>query len=119
MSTARIWVWFCAYLNCAGWILSAIHELNATGYAIILSAFLLTAIIWRPKTSRQILPRFRWRKLYNLFRKPFPLVFLVLSTMVFLVVGIYSQSNYDALAYRIPRVVHWFVLVVWHLFIAF
>ena len=31
-----IWVWFCAYLNCAGWTLSALHQLNATGYAVAL-----------------------------------------------------------------------------------
>ena len=31
-----IWVWFCAYLNCAGWTLSALHQLNAAGYAVAL-----------------------------------------------------------------------------------
>ena len=30
-----LWVWFCAYLNCAGWALSALHQLNARGYAVV------------------------------------------------------------------------------------
>jgi hypothetical protein len=41
-----IWIWLCAYLNCAGWFLSAIQELNATGYAIVLAIGIAALWIW-------------------------------------------------------------------------
>ena len=51
MRAIAIWIWFCAYLNCAGWALSAAHQLNATGYAVALAIWLPTVIIWREKKS--------------------------------------------------------------------
>ena len=34
-AAAVLWILFCAFCNCAGWLLSAIHQLNALGYLII------------------------------------------------------------------------------------
>src|SRR5208283_229801 len=109
-----IWVWFCAYLNCVGWMLSALHQLNAAGYAVSLLIGLLALLYWRKKTSAQILPCVRWQTIVRRFRRPFPLAFLVLAAMAFLGGVLYAPSNYDALAYRLPRILHWLAAGHWH-----
>src|SRR5271163_263466 len=97
-----LWVWFCAYLNCAGWALSAIRQLNAGGYAVALLVWFVVLFVWRKKTSAQMPPQIRWQNFCRRFHKPFPLAFLILSAMAFLGGVLYAPSNYDALAYRIP-----------------
>lgn len=109
-----LWVWFCAYLNCAGWALSAIHELNARGYAVALLIWFIALCVWRKRTSAQMLPHVRWQKFRHRFRRPFPLAFLVLAALAFLGGVLYPPTNYDALAYRIPRVLHWLAAGQWH-----
>jgi hypothetical protein len=109
-----IWVWFCAYLNCAGWVLSAIHQLNAGGYAAALAFWFVALFIWKQKTSGRIFPRACRQKFRRRFRKPFPLAFLILAAMAFLGGAIYAPTNYDALAYRLPRVLHWLAADQWH-----
>src|SRR5207249_6948417 len=109
-----VWVWFCAYLNCAGWALSALHQLNSEGYAIALTIWLVAFSVWRRKTSKRFFPRIRWQKLRCHFRQPFPLLFLVLAVMAFIGGAIYAPNNYDAFAYRIPRVLHWLAADQWH-----
>ncbi len=113
-----LWVWFCAYLNCAGWTLSALHQLNARGYAIALMLWFAGLTIWWKKNSASFssLPsrdNFCLRKFLRRFRKPFPLAFLILAVMAFLGGALYAPSNYDALAYRIPRVLHWLAADQW------
>ena len=108
-----LWVWFCAYLNCAGWTLSALHQLNARGYASALLLWLIALLIWKQKTDVKICPRDHCRKFLRRFRKPFPLAFFILAAMAFLGGAIYPPTNYDALAYRIPRVLHWLAADQW------
>ncbi|MGH7975779.1 MAG: hypothetical protein ACREC8_03860 [Limisphaerales bacterium] len=118
MPTAvAIWVWFCAYLNCAGWVLSAIHQLNPRGYAVTLLIWLAALAVWKIKTPPFILSRpLRgvFGKWLHRFRRPFPLAFLILTTMAFLGGAIYPPTNYDALAYRLPRILHWLAAGQWH-----
>jgi hypothetical protein len=109
-----LWVWFCAYLNCAGWALSAIHQLNAGGYAVVLLLGFGALIFWRLRTSAQILPRVRWQKFRRRFQRPFPLAFLILAALAFLGGALYPPTNYDALSYRLPRVLHWLAAGQWH-----
>lgn len=111
-----MWIWLCAYLNCAGWALSALHQLNAGGYAVVLAIWLLSLFILRkffpspPScSSRDIL-----KKNLRRFRRPFPLAFLALATLAFLGGVLYAPTNYDALAYRLPRVLHWLDAGQWH-----
>ena len=114
-----LWVWFCAYLNCAGWTLSALHQLNARGYAGALLLGCAALLVWRKNyiEDRQANPArgfFRWRKFRRRFRRPFPFAFLILATMAFLGGLIYAPTNYDALAYRLPRILHWLAADQWH-----
>lgn len=109
-----IWVWFCAYLNCVGWTLSALHQLNAAGYMVALLIGFIAFVAWWKQTSGRISRHISWRRLQHRFRKPFPLAFLILAAMAFLGGALYTPNNYDALAYRIPRVLHWLAAGQWH-----
>jgi len=105
MRAIILWIWLCAYLNCAGWMLSALHALNAAGYAAALAMFAAGAIIWWRRAGAPV--TCPCQKLRRRFRRSFPLAFLILGAMAFLGGVIYAPSNYDALAYRLPRVLHW------------
>ncbi len=109
-----LWVWCCAYLNCAGWTLSALHQLNAGGYAVALTLGLGVMAVWWRKNSGPASPQIHWQKHCRRFRRPFPLAFLVLAAMAFLGGAIYAPTNYDALAYRLPRTLHWLAADQWH-----
>jgi hypothetical protein len=108
-----IWIWLCAYLNCVGWTLSALHQLNAAGYAAALVIFVAGLLLYCKSSvvSKAAGETGSWhlslKKLRRRFRRPFPLAFLVLAAMAFLGGALYAPSNYDALAYRTPRVLHW------------
>ena len=113
-----IWLWLCAYLNCAGWFLSAIHELNAAGYITVLVIGITTLFLFK----KSLFPRdsSRWRqglyfqKNFGRFKKPLPFAYLILSVMIFISGALYAPNNYDALAYRLPRVLHWLAAGQWH-----
>ncbi len=109
-----LWIWSCAYLNCAGWALSALHQLNAVGYVVVLVIGGTALWVWRRQNSTQFFPQIRRRKQLRRFRKPFPLAFLVLALMAFLGGALHAPTNYDALAYRVPRVLHWLAADQWH-----
>jgi hypothetical protein len=112
-AAALFWVWFCAYLNFAGWTLSALHQLSAAGYSVALLIGFAALFIWRKKNSKQFFPQVRCQKLRRRFRKPFPLAFLILAAMAFLGGVLHPPSNYDGLAYRVPRVLHWLAAGQW------
>jgi hypothetical protein len=117
VTAVAIWVWFCTYLTCVGWALSAIHELNARGYAIALLVWFVGLAIWKIKRPPATTPASLhgvFGKMFCRFRRPFPLAFLILSAMSFIGGLIYGPSNYDTLAYRIPRVLHWLAENRWH-----
>ncbi len=112
-SAIVIWIWLCAYLNCAGWVLSALHQLNQGGYAIVFGLGLGVVVAWERKASAQILPRLQWQKRRRRFRRAFPLAFLILAALAFLGGLLHAPANYDALAYRTPRVLHWLAEEQW------
>jgi hypothetical protein len=113
-----LWVWLCACLNCAGWFLSAIHQLNAIGYAVALVVGIAALFIWKnswlPAAPSRSGSSRCWKKFLRRFKRPFPLAFLIISAMAFLGGALYAPTNYDALAYRVPRVLHWLDAGQWH-----
>src|SRR5208282_4451292 len=95
-----IWIWCCAYLNCAGWTLSALHELNTAGYAIALLIGFTVLFVWRKKTSENFSPQIRCQGLRRRFRRPLPAIFMLVTVLIFLGGTLYAPTNYDALTYR-------------------
>ena len=109
-----VWVVFSSFCTCAGWVLSAVHQLNVAGYAV---AFLLgLAAVWllRERLFPGNLGGWNLRRQRRRFGRPFPLAFLVLALLAILGGAIHAPSNYDAMAYRIPRVLHWLAEGQWH-----
>ena len=111
---AAIWICLCAFLNCAGWILSALHSLNLASYCMVIALGLAVWLVWRLRTQGSYLPRLNFRKQARRFRRSLPLAFLCLFALTFLGGLLHAPSNYDALAYRVPRVMHWLADEQWH-----
>ena len=112
-SPVAIWIWFCAYLNCVGWTLSALHQLNKTGYVIAFVAGLAVVWIWKKKAGARLLPPIHFSKYRRRFTKIFPAAFLVLVVLSFLGGLLHQPANYDGLAYRTTRVLHWLAAGEW------
>jgi hypothetical protein len=110
----RFWLLFCAFWSCAGWILSAVHLLNPMGYsmAVLVGAVLLAVFYKRVIQRGRTHPRVG--NPVRRFRRIVPLTFLILGALALLGGALYPPTNYDGLAYRTPRVLHWLAAQHWH-----
>jgi hypothetical protein len=113
-SAIAIWIWVCAYLNCAGWALSGLHQLNYGGYVIALAIGAAWGGWWLKTAGRAPFAALAASRLRRRFRRCFPLAFLILAVLAFAGGALYAPSNYDALAYRTPRVLNWLADGHWH-----
>lgn len=114
ISPVALWIVFCAYCNCIGWILSGLHELNAGGYAAAFGLAFVGLMVWKVKTNALFFESRDLAKLRTRFRRPFPLAFFIVAAMAFLGGVLHAPNNYDGLAYREPRVLHWLADSRWH-----
>ena len=108
---ARFWIAASAFLIAAGWVLSALHALDRTGYAVVfaVAAILLVLALRRnPGWWRGL----RWAR--RRFRRWPACGFAVLFGAVVLGGVLYFPASYDALSYRIPRTLHWLAQGEWH-----
>ncbi len=110
ISPTDLWLWLCVILNASGWLLSACGLLNRTGYLAVLGVTLVGVIAW----WKQCRPRFRSGFRKRRFRRFFPAAFALLACMAILGGILHPPANYDALAYRTPRVLHWLSEGNWH-----
>src|SRR5262245_58349257 len=101
-----LWIVFCSFCSSAGWILSAVRQLNAFGYAIAF-AIGITVLVWWWKRQSAYYRLPTWSRLRTRFGRLVPGIFLVLTLIALLQGILYPPAVYDALAYRIPRVLHW------------
>jgi hypothetical protein len=74
------------------------------------------AAIWvlRRRVFPEGLPRLNWRRVRRRYSRPFPLAFAILAGLAILGGALYGPSNYDALSYRVPRMLHWLAAGQWH-----
>jgi hypothetical protein len=111
----KLWVLCSAACVAAGWILSALHELNLSGYLVF---FLLLAAgvgVWfRPESGRCPDWRVQARRSGRRLRRPLPLIFAATALLAALGGSLYAPNNYDALTYRVPRMLHWWSASGWH-----
>jgi hypothetical protein len=107
------WILFCVACNVAGWVFSLGHCLTHTVYVVLLLMLVIlgAASVSKPETSQR---GSHWNKLKARFAHPFPLGFLILAGMAVLGGILYAPTNYDGLAYRTPRVLHWLAEHRWH-----
>src|SRR5260221_10107629 len=95
----RLWLWVSVFASTAGWTLSALGQLNRTGYAIAFGTFLIFVWVGRRRLFAARIENggsrmaahppsstfpLRFRALPPRFRRPLPLFFAVLALLVFL-----------------------------------
>ncbi|HXB60153.1 MAG TPA: hypothetical protein VNU95_11335, partial [Candidatus Acidoferrales bacterium] len=116
LNVARIWVLLSTLLVASGWILSALHELNLGGYGVVFALASAGVLIWLRRTGWRPSkgPARLFQTFKRRFRRPAPLIFLVLSVMSLVSGCLYAPYNSDTNAYRIPRVLHWLGQGQWH-----
>jgi hypothetical protein len=108
------WVLACSFFSAAGWVLSWVGALTASGYGVVLAGGMVGAwALWHSQNGRpaKILRpgKWRWRA-----RHVFPLIFHIYAVLALLSGILYAPSNFDALSYRLPRVLHWLAAHQWH-----
>jgi len=108
-----IWLALCGWLVFTGWTLSVFGWLNRWGYTgAALATLGYLALRHRPWLAgcRHLLrlpPSKRFRRLPAL-------LFFIVFLMTLLGGILYAPSNYDALSYRLPRMLHWISEGGWH-----
>jgi len=111
----EVWLWISVLANAAGWILSALSQLNRTGYIVFFG--ITAALVWWGRKAvwhHAPGPGFKWQRLRRRFRRPLPFGFAVLALLVFLGGALYPPSAHTAMTYHIPRVLHWLAEGRWH-----
>jgi hypothetical protein len=111
----RIWIWISVLATAAGWILSALGQLNRIGYLVFFGVAAAVYFFGRKRFGWSAGPiHLNLKKLSRRFRRPWPLCFAVLSVLILLGAILYPPSNHTALSYRTPRVLHWLAEGQWH-----
>jgi hypothetical protein len=95
-------------------VLSAVHQLNERGYAFVLAALALAFVWWQKGRGFSAFDMTRLHRILRRMGRPFPCSFMVLFFLVAAGGILYLPSNYDALAYRLPRVLNWLAEGQWH-----
>lgn len=109
-----VWILVCTWCSLVGWSLSALGQLNATGYAVAMGAGgVLLALAWR-----RLFPgwrfRLRFKRLRWRHRHLLPAMYSVAAGLALLGGALHPPNNYDALTYRLPRMLHWLAEQRWH-----
>ena len=110
---AAFLIWLCAWLNGTGWGLSALHQLNGGGYAVSLLLFAAGCWFWKLRATVEISPRLTGKKFLRRCRRPLPAFFLLVTGLVFLGSALYAPTTFDALTYRLPRMLNWLAAGQW------
>ena len=71
-------------------------------------------MVVRLKQGHSLTPDFQWRPRWRRWRRGFPLLYLSLAGLAILGGILHAPSNYDGLAYRVPRMLHWLADERWH-----
>ena len=116
MTPYSLWILLCSWLVCTGWILSLCRELNTGGYLVSLT--LLALVLWL--CCKQFVahgaskPQLFFSRILRRFRRTLPLIYLIMLLAALIGGSLYPPTNYDALCYRLPRVLHWWSASQWH-----
>jgi hypothetical protein len=115
-----IWILLQGMCVAAGWTLSLLGQVNAMGYLVF---FVLTGAalaIWRKPwqpgwgVGGLRMKHLPWKRYVRRFRHAFPLLFLLAALGTFVGGALYPPNNYDALSYRLPRILMWWAHSGWY-----
>ena len=111
----KAWVLISVLAVAAGWVLSALGELNQVGY--VLFGVVGVAGLWFGRKALGLTgPQrpFKWRKCRTRYRRWLPACFLGLMVLVFVGSVCYPPTTHEAMSCRVPRVLHWLSEGHWH-----
>jgi hypothetical protein len=116
LTIVRFWVLLSTLLVGAGWVLSALHQLNRVGYGVVFALAGIVVFVWRKnlRGTPQINTTRLWHKFKRRFSRSAPKLFLLLVVLAFVSGSLLPDLNYDTDAYRLPRVFHWLWFERWH-----
>ncbi len=103
------WILLASLCSASGWILSVFHALWLLPY--IWSAALIALLFARFRKRNT--PRMRTTA-FIILRNPFAWLFIIVSILVFAGGALHPPTNYDAMTYRFPRLLHWESENAWH-----
>jgi hypothetical protein len=111
----KFWLWISAFATAAGWLLSALGQLNPTGYLICSGIFVAGLFVFHRRTGsgsgNQTAGRKKFRRR---FCRPLPLGFALLAVLIFAGGALYAPTNYTGLNYRLARVLQWLAQEQWN-----
>jgi hypothetical protein len=104
-----------AILSLLGWTLALVHQLKPAPYAV---GMIVSIGLWVGLGKQWILPRASIQLTSSRIRKRLCRPVFVVYTVILLasLAGglLYAPSNYDALSYRTPQLLHWLDHGGWH-----
>ena len=110
LNSIRFYLFWAVACALTGWTLSVLHWLTPAGYLVMLP-LVLAGLGWlirnRAAGPQRRIQR-RWGQvLFRRFRRPLPLIYLVILILVFAGAVSHAPTNYDGLSYRLPRMLNW------------
>ena len=107
-----VWILLAAGFTAGALLLSLAGQLNRTGCAVLLTMGAAGAVFGYRALAGGLFraPGVRLRR----FRRPFPLLYLLCAAAAVVGGSIHAPTNYDALGYRVPRLLHWLSEGSWH-----
>ena len=116
----RIWILLQGMCVAAGWTLSLLGQVNGMGYLVFFVLMGAAFALWGKRwwTGGGIggwrMKRPCWKRYVRRFRRVFPMLFLLAALGTFLGGALYRPNNYDALSYRLPRILMWWAHSGWY-----
>ena len=105
---AGIWLIYATWASLCGWVLSALHCLNASGYAIAALPGIAAVIAWwRYSRPTRPLARSGIRGLRRLKTSPAFAGWAGVSLLILIGALANAPTNHDGLTYRLPRLLYW------------
>jgi hypothetical protein len=115
---ARAADWFVigsGLLSVLGWTLALLQQLKPAPYVAglgVLAAILVWMRFRRGKSGRSW--RSEFSRIKRRLRRPIFVVYAIVWVGALFGGAVYAPSNYDALSYRIPQLLHWVAEGGWH-----
>jgi hypothetical protein len=106
-----LWLGYTLWATLAGWGLSLLGHVDGSGYIRCMPILvLLCCCLWR-KTGPwvPVLPNKP-----RVLRKPAALAWLVIAVLAGVAGALHAPANYDALSYRLPRILNWWQEGHWY-----
>jgi len=105
LSIAAVWVFFSGWCVFGGYLLSVFGALKRPGIAIHLGLGIALSswLFHRFNAGFPTPKKIKWKR----YLKPFPLLYLACAALALTGGLFHPPTNYDALCYRVPRLLHW------------